>query len=262
MSQAFPFDKAKAFTDGPYNPFTDGGDPNDTAQYILAPGANFLRPWISVPGGRAFVWPLGVEGFSLSIDPQLGIHKYIGDNAVKVDVIHKGEEHVSMSGSFPGVTSIGAFRALRDMVYADTPERGKILYIPHLFTYTQRVVIASARFDHGQEDRGTDLTYDLELVRLGPGTAVSENQLIEPEPQGAIGAKTSGAKGASGAGTHRPFRVNGTYNTLRKIASLKLGNSNKWKVLYDKNQGVFRKLAIPTYQVPDKRLPLGTVIYY
>lgn len=259
MAQAFPFDKTKAFIEGPFNPWTGEGDENDSVQYILSPGANFYRPWISVPGGRAFVWPLGIEGFSLSIDPQLGIHKYIGDNAVKVDVVHNGEERLSMSGSFPGSTSAKAFRALRDIVYADTPEQGKILYVPHLFTYTQRVVVASARFDRSEGDRGTDLTYSLELVRLGPGATVHEDQLVDPEPQGAKGAKTSGAKGASGAGAHRQFKVNGTYNNLTKIAALK---KTTWKVLYDKNQGVFRKLGIPAHQAPTKRLPLGTVIFY
>lgn len=268
MAQAYPFDKNKAFLKGPFNPFADEkngelrGDPDDSAMYVLEPGANFLRPWISVPGGRAFVWPLGVEGFSLTIDPTLGIHKYIGDNAVKVDVVHKGEEHLSMTGTFPGVTSIDAFRALRDIVYADTPERGKILYIPHLFTYTQRVVVVSARFDRPEDGRGTDLSYTIDLVRLGPGTTVHEDQLVDPEPQGGAAAKTSGAKGASDAGVHRKFVVNGTYNTLRKIAALKLKSASKWRVLYDKNQGVFRRLHIPAHEAPNKRLPLGTVIYY
>lgn len=259
MAQAFPFDKSKAFTEGPFNPFTGGGDENDTVQYILAPGANFFRPWISVPGGRAFVWPLGVEGFTVSVEPTLGIHKYIGDNAVKIDVIHKGEEHLTLSGSFPGVTSVKAFRALRDIIYADTPEKGKILYIPHLFTYTQRVVVASANFDRGADDRGTDMNYTIEFVRLGPGQAVHENQIIDAEPQGLATAKTTGAKGGSGKGTHRPFKVNGTYNTLVKIAALK---KSTWRVLYDKNQAVFRKLNVPAHLAPNKRLPLGTVIYY
>lgn len=265
MAQSYPFDKSKAFLKGPYNPFADPkrgelvGDPDDPAMYVLIPGQNFFRPWISVPGGRAFVWPLGTEGFTVSIDPTLGIHKYIGDNAVKVDVIHKGEEHLTLTGSFPGLTSTEAFRALRDIIYADTPDKGKILYVPHLFTYTQRVVVANASFDRGSDDRGTDMNYSIELVRLGPGAAVHEDQVVDAEPQGTTTAKTTGAKGGSGKGAHRKFKVNGTTNTLRKIAKLK---KTTWKILYDKNQAVFRKLSIPAHQAPDKRLPLGTVIYY
>lgn len=262
MSQTFPFDKTKAFREGPFNPFTNEGDPNDTVQYVLAPGSNFYRPWISVPGGRAFVWPLGVEGFGVSIDPQLGIHKYIGDNAVKVDVIHKGEERLTMTGSFPGLSSIGAFRALRDIVYADTPEKGKILYIPHLFTYTQRVVIAQARFDRGEDQRGTDLTYTIEFVRIGPGPTPPQTNKVDAVPQGTKRSKNSGAKGGSGSGAHRPFKVNGTYNTLRKIAALKLGSVSKWRTLYEKNQGTFRRLGVAAHLAPNYRIPLGTVVYY
>src|SRR6267142_156717 len=81
---------------GPYNRFGSQGptgDFNDTAHFVLSPGTDFLRPWLAIRNGPAFQWPLGLEGFQMTVDPQLGIHKYIGDNAVTVDVIHAGEEH-------------------------------------------------------------------------------------------------------------------------------------------------------------------------
>lgn len=268
MPQSFPFNTKSAFTDGPFNPFADEknhevrGNPNDSVAYISEPGVNFFRPWLSVPGGAAFVWPLGVEGFSHSLDPQLGIHKYIGDNAVKVDVIHNGEERLTLSGSFPGMSSIGAFRALRDIVLADTPARGKVLYVPHLFTYTQRVAVGTTHFDHAETDRGTDLTYSIEFVRLGAAARVHEDDLVDVEPQPTVPPATAGAKGGSGAGAHRPFRVNGTYNTLRKIAAHKLGKADKWRALYDKNSRWFIMHNVPAFRAPNHRLPLGTTIYY
>lgn len=268
MPQAFPFNTRQAFVDGPFNPFADEknhevrGDPDDSVVYLSEPGVNFYRPWISVPNGRAFVWPLGVEGFSLSIDPSLGVHKYVGDNAVKVDVIHKGEERLTLNGSFPGKSSIGAFRALRDIVYADTPERGKVLYVPHLFTYTQRVVIGATRFDRGDTDRGTDLTYSIECIRLGPGTKTHEDALIDVEPIPGQTDKTSGANGGSGKGAHRVFTVNGTYDTLRKIAAHKLGKANKWRTLYNKNSRYFIMHSVPAHLAPDHHIALGTKIYY
>lgn len=253
MAQTLP---DNAFNDGPYNPWGNGGkgsgDADDTAQYLLVPGSNFYRPWISVPNGRSFVWPLGVEGFSLSIDPTLGIHKYIGDNAVKVDVMHKGDERISLSGSFPGTSAVRAFQALRDIIYAETPNEGKILYVPHIFTYTQRVVVASARFDHNADDRGTDLSYSIDFVRLAPGKRVKEDPL----------APTTHPPKTQGTPTARRFRTTSTINTIRKIAALKYKDSSQWRRIYNANLAFFRRKNITMFKAPDYRLSPGTVLYY
>lgn len=250
MAQKFP---PLSFVIGPYNPWTGAGDEDDSVQYIQPPGLAFLRPWLQVPGGRSFVWPLGVEGFSLSIEPQLGIHHFIGDNAVKVDVMHKGEERVTLNGSFPGDTSTDAFQALREAVYADTPVLGKVLYVPHVFTYTQRVVIANARFDHAEDDFSKDLNYSIDFVRTGLTNKVAEPSLQQPIAQG---------RSAPKGGSSRKFTVNSKYNTLRKIAALKLKNANRWDDIYKKNTKLFTKLKVSAHKAPDYHLKVGTGIYW
>lgn len=257
VGQTFPFKKPQAFMGGPYNPWTKEGDPDDSAYYIAKPGENFARPWLRIPGGRAFVWPLGVEGFSHTIDPKLGIHSYIGDNAVKVDVMHMGEERIHLSGTFPGATSIDAFQALRALVRAPTPKMGKILYVPHLFdTVTSLVVVASAHFDRGQDDRGTDLTYDIEFVYIGVGPEQSDPLIVDSQEQ------PQGGKADTKGSAARTFTVNGTYNSLRKIAALKLKSPDKWRTIYNKNKALFLKLGVPMGKVPTYRLKIGTKVKY
>jgi hypothetical protein len=271
MAQVFPFERGKANTQHPFNPFTPAerfqgesparaakaaqGDPDDTAYYVAIPGANFLRPWLAVPNGPAFIWPLGLEGFSLSIDPKLGIHSFIGDNAVKVDVMHKGEERFSMSGNLIGESSVDAFRRLRDVVYADTPEGGKLLYIPHLMSHVQRMVIANARFDRGEDERGKDLTYSIEFVRIGIANKADDPKLVDlitqPSP-----TKTGNTT------TAKLFKTTSKYNTLRKIALLKYKSAANWRSLYNLNEKTFRKLGVPAMKAPDYKLKLGTAIYY
>lgn len=249
---AAPGPRARQNTDFPFDPFTRRGDSFDTTYYIAKPDENFLRPWLEDPNGKVFVWPLGLEGFSLSIEPSLGIHRFVGDNKVVVDVMHKGEERLTMTGSFPGRSSVDAFRALRDIVYSNTPKGGKILFVPHLLAHAQRVVIARARFDRAEDDRGFDLTYDIEFVRLGFKASVGEEEIEEetiPQPKPPAGA------------TAKKFIVNSRYNTLRKIAALKLGSAARWSSLYTLNAKLFRKLRVPGHKAPDHRLRNGTVIY-
>ena len=254
MAQTFPFRNEQVAHDFPFDPFSREGDNEDATYYILKPGENFLRPWISVPGGIAFVFPLGLEAFSLSIDPTLGIHRFVGDNKVVVDVVHKGEERFSMTGSFPGKSSVSAFRALRQVVYADTPANGKIVYIPYLMPHAQRMVVASARFDRSNDERGMDLSYDIEFVRVGTDESFNYDTLRPTEPitQPSPGTGT----------TTKKFRANSKYNSLRKIAALKYKNASKWQRLYTLNAKWFKKRNIPAHKAPDYRLPLGTVIYY
>jgi hypothetical protein len=253
MAQPLPSRRNQQF---PFDFFAQRGDRDDTAYYTLEPGQQFFRPWLRVPGGRAFVWPLGVEGFNLSIDPTLGIHKFVGDNAVEVDVVHLGEERIRLSGLFPGLSSVDAFQALRDLVYAKTPRRGKILYVPHLLTHAQRVVVGRAEFDHPENEIGTrDLSYNIEFVRIGIEGRMNEPPVEDPVPQPTPGQP------AKGAGK-RVFTVNAKYNTLRKIATYKFGNSNRWRDLFNTNEKWFRDHHIPAHKAPDYRLPNGLKIKY
>lgn len=244
-----------------FDPFKQKGDESDDAYYVMRPGVDFLRPWLGIRGGAAFQWPLGVEGFSISIDPTLGIHKYIGDNKVAVDVIHSGQENITLSGSFPGTqgdpntdSSIQAFRNLRELVYRDTPNEGKILYVPLLMSNAQLVVVAHAQFDRTADERGTDMSYSIDFVRLGLAAVNPDVVIPQPSTQPSIG----GQNGKSA----KHISVDAKHNTLRKIAAWKYGNADAWRTAYDKNKAYFLKHSISMQKVPNYHLPLGTKVYY
>lgn len=253
MPQDFPFNPDDANTQFPYNPFTGDGDEDDDARYILRPGEDFKRPWLAVPGGMAFIWPLPVEGFDLSIEPTLGKHRYIGDNAVKVDVIHKGEETITLDGNFPGLTGAATLRALRDVVYADTPSGGKILALPGILPYAQRVVVSRASFSRSQDDRGNGFTYSIEFAREGLAEKFKNEPIDSPIGQPPVGGKGSAP---------RTFVVTAKFNTLRKIASHLFNDANRWRELYNKNTALFKKLGIPLSQAPNHKLAKGRQIKY
>lgn len=263
MPQTFPFKLNRANVKAPFNPFLPPnnplvGDRHDTAQYVMNPGVNFYRPWLASNdrfNGTAFIWPLGIEGFDLTIEPQLGIHRMIGDNAVQVDITHKGEERFVLSGNFPGFSGPDNLRSLRQVVYMDTPKTGKVLYVPHILPYAQRVVVARARFSHAEDMRGQDMTYEIEFVRTGfIDAGESDNEPIITEPNQPVTAPNKASQ--------RSVKVDAKHNSLRKIAKWKLGSASKWSTVYKKNEYWFRKRGIITAKIPDYRLPNGTVIYY
>lgn len=240
----------------PYNRFAakkPTGNFDDTAHYMLSPGTDFLRPWLAIRGGPAFQWPLGLEGFQLIVDPTLGIHKFIGDNAVTVDVIHAGEEHFTLNGTFPGFSAPDLVSALRDIVYQGSPEEGKILWLPEkVVNFAQRVQVVHFEAARSEQDRGYDMTYSIEFVRMGI--------LKEIES----GVAPGGAKPQPKPGSNTAFstHVDAKHNTLRKIAKWKLHSTTKWRHLYDVNSYWFIKHSIPLAKAPDHRLPPGLLIRY
>lgn len=239
-------------TEAPFDPVGGTGDPNDSAVYLARPGIDFLRPWLAVRNGPAFQWPLGMEGFSLVIDPTLGTHKFIGDNAVTLDVLHAGEEHLTLSGSFPGASAPALLQALRDVVYRNAREEGKILYVPEIMSHAQRVQVNHAEFSRAETDRGRDLTYSVEFIRIGiVGSKITSAIPISPTP-------ASANKGTAS----RSVSVDGIHNTLRKIAQWQTGDAAKWRTFYVANETYFAKKKIPLAKVPDKKLPIGLVIFY
>lgn len=242
---------------GPYDPIKKTGDKLDDARYLLTPGEQFFMPWLSVPGGEAFVWPVGLEGFDINITPSLGIHKYIGQGAdrfVEVEVMHRGEEHITMNGSFPGNTSVELYRRLKNLVYAPTPRDGKLLYLPHVASYIQKVAVANARFSRPEAlGSGFDMTYEIEFVHVGDGPRADDPKITQPvtNPTGPPKGKTA-----------RVFIVTATINTLRKIASFKYGNASRWQSIYNLNTSYFISERIPPYAAPDARLPVGMAVNY
>jgi len=236
----------------PYDPFSDQGDKTDTAWYVLKPGSNFLRPWIAIRSGPAFRWPLGIEGYSHTIDAELGIHKFVGDNRVAVDVIHRGEEHITINGTFPGKTAPSNWLALKDITMRATPDEGKILYLPFVSDHAQRVAILHAEASRAEDNRGMDLNYSIEAVRIGEVDKKDNFGVVQPVVQGK----------ATGTPSSNFVKVDSLHNTLRKIAAWKYGSGVYWRILYNLNQTWFTQNHVPITQAPDYRLPLGLTIYY
>jgi hypothetical protein len=240
-------------TAAPYNPFVKSGNPNDPAAYLVQPGVNFVRPWLAIRNGPAFQWPLGLEGYSLTVDPLLALHKFIGDNAVTVDVLHAGEENFTMSGNFPGNSAPALIRALRDLVYQGAPAEGKILYVPEIMSHAQRVQVVHFESTRQDTDRGRDAAYSIQFVRLGTLNAISSMAMpVIPLPQ-----KTTGKQTVS----TRSVTVDAQHNTARKIAKWKLGDTTRWRTIYDANESWYTGHSVPLTKVPDYRLPTGLKVH-
>lgn len=226
----------------------------DTARYLLDPDDDFARPYLAVAGTKtAFVWPVGVEGFDIEDQAVLGRHKYLGDIQLDVDVVHRGEMMITMTGIFPGWTSVDNMSALRQVFRMESPKRGKILHLPGILPHLQYVVCESLRHGHPDDERKQDISYSLTMVVIGTGPVVPRNLL--PGVPG-----TGPTKGRS----QKKFIVNATVNTLRKIAQNLYGDTARWTSLYAirANAAYFDKHGIPSHTAPDKRLPKGTAIYY
>lgn len=239
-------------TAAPYDPFSRTGKDDDPARFTARPGIDFLRPWLAIRNGIAFQWPTGLQGWRLSTDPTLGIHKAIGDNVVEIDVVHTGEEHISMTGMFPGDTGPVLIAALRQMARVGAPE-GKILYIPEILTHAQRVQVLNFEGSGDEDTRGRDCRYSIEFVITGLAGKTGAPQFTA-DPV----STTAMAKGNS----PRSVSTDSSHNTLRKIASWKFGSSSKWRTIYEANELYFISHNIPSSKAVDYRLPLGTVMYY
>jgi len=226
---------------------------DDSAKYTIPPNW-FEHPSLSVPGGATFVWPLGIEGFRLTGTAQLGIHRYIGENEVVVQVTHASESRIEMSGEFPGKTGVVNMRALRDVIEAKTPEDGKLLRLPGVFPLTQYVVIENWDFNHAEDDRTETVLYTVTFVKTGVGKRVKRRKEITPPP--------NPKRRANRGNGSQVFRVRDGARTLRKIAQLVYGGSNQWTHLYTLNTQTLNRLNIPLHQLPTRLLPIGLRLNY
>jgi hypothetical protein len=229
----------------------------DSAQYLIDPDDDFARPYLAIPGTkRAYIWPLGIEGFELQDQAQLGRHKYLGEIELDVDVLHRAETLITLSGTFPGWTSVENMNALRAIFYANTPERGKILHLPGILPNLQYVVAETETFRHEQDERTMDMTYSFSCVKVGTGKKAPWVGPTQPNQRHVI--RTRRGRGA------KIFVVTAKVNSLRKIAAKVYGSEKRWGDLYaiDKNSKWFQARNIPTHLVPDYRLPPGLKVSY
>lgn len=235
----------------------EGGD-QDTARYMRVPDDDFERPYLAVPGGIAFIWPLGTEGFEITNAAELGKHKYLGEIELDVDITHKAEKNIILSGTFPGWTSVDNMHALERVFNADTPERGKILHLPGILPNLQYVVCQDSRFSHAENDMTQDMAYSITLVKIGLGKPGPVTSSVA----GTVSSAVPTTAEPRGSGTRIASAQPGQ-NTLRQFARVFLGNANLWTKLYDdpRNRKLFDDKNVPSHQVPDYELPLGTQVW-
>lgn len=229
---------------------------DETAAYVVTPDSDFQRPYLAIPGVNvAYVWPLGVEGFELSVQTDLGIHRYIGEADLDVDVIHKGQKDITLTGLFPGHSSVENMNALQAVYEADTPERGKILHLPGILSRLQYVVGQSMSFSHAQDDWTRDISYEVSFIKVGVG-ATSPNASTSQLQVSAVSVSQNQGRGA------RVFVTNETTRTLLSVARAVFNNSNQWTDLYAANADYFDALGLPAFQIPSYLLPVGLSLYY
>ena len=253
LDQGFKaFGARLATTAGPFDPSTGHGLDTDSARYSARPGIDFFRPWLAIRNGLAYQWPLGVEGFELTTDPVLGVHRFIGDNAVSVDVLHTGEERIVLTGNFPGDTSPAQIQMLREVVRRKAPA-GKILFIPEIMTHAQNVQVGPSKFSRPEDGYGRDFRYSIEFLIQGLAGKTGAPQFQPDEI-----VTNAAAKGKA----PRTLKVDSKRNTLRKIAAWKLGSGAKWRQVFNLNELWFVSRSVPLAKAPDYRIPVGTVIYF
>lgn len=230
--------------------------PGDTTKYLVE-RRRFERPRLSIIGGDEFEWPLGVEGISIAGTAALAEHLYIGDNAAVVQVMHRDNRRITMTGIFPGLTGSINVTSLLEIITAETPDNAKVLTLPFsIFHNTQVVVPETWNFDHAEGDASDSWTYTITFRRTGVSQKVIPPKTVK-SPVNPAGNKTKPRGNST-----RVFVVRNSASTLRAVASNVFDNPNRWREIYDKNQKALNKLNVPLVSLATKKLPLGMRLYY
>lgn len=227
----------------------------DPAKYIIQL-RRFERPKFFISGGDSFEWPLGTEGVRVAGAATLAEHKYIGDNASVVQVIHLDSRRIEMNGLFPGKTADENVRALLDIISLGYPPKGKWLILPGIFPLKQQVKVETYDFSRVAEDSTGSWSYSVTFIREGIGAKIRRPKVTSPPENPSMKPKNPKGKAS------RVFVAKDGARTLRAIAQLKYKDSSKWRKLYDMNRIALDKLGIPLHKLPTSLLPLGTKIRY
>lgn len=242
-----------------YKVYTNIANNDDSAHYILNPDTQFARPWIASPGvgssGIAFVFPLGVEGFSLTSSPDLGIHKYIGDNDIDIDVVYPDEFHITLTGIFPGDTAPEQYRALRKVLTHQQTTRGKVLSLPIIAERILYVSVVNYSFSHDENDRTQTISYSLEFIQQGTGGKLRHRDLTparkNPTTKRSKRGKSTKRKVVKGGGTVR-----------KNAAQVYDDPSMQYQVLRENLNQLSTDLGLMPHQLAYMQLPPGTVLDY
>jgi hypothetical protein len=243
--------------------FVKGEDP---VAIIKVSELRFAPPSIRSAGNQ-YTWPLGIEGFRRSGSATLGIHKYLGDGNVAVQVMHLDEAHIEMTGTFPGLSSTTNMEQLLAVITADG---SKDLFLPGVFTKIQRVFTENYDFSHAIDDRTHSIDYNISFVRTTVGATVPGStintaggvafaaQAIPSTPRNT----TISIQGQS----QNVYTVAGGPMSLRDISTVVYGGQGNWRKLIDLNKDTLEIYnpdgSLIRYQLPTTRLPIGTKIVF
>lgn len=243
----------------------------DPAAYLLKPGTvtapgkhssgqwAHARPYIS-NGKDLFVFPVGMEGFQEQGQATLGLHNYIGDVEADGVTVHRDESRITLSGTFPGLTSVSVMIDCRNMLRAAPKGNGLILWVPGVFEQEQYVLAETWNFNHEEDDRSHSIPYSITFVRIGTKHRVTDPASSIPPPNPGTKTKPKGKPA-------KVYTVKANVRTLRAIAKKVYKNANAWPRLVDLNQGQLNKWKknhpnIPTHKIPTYRWPIGTKFNY
>lgn len=233
------------------------GRTTDPAKYVIE-RSRFQRPTLAIPGGPSFEWPNGVEGIHVQGQVGNARHKYIGDNAEVVKVMHRDARTIELSGQFNGITASQNVNDLMNVISADSPRGYWVLTLPSgvLPTKEQFVNVETYDFQHEWDDRTDSWNYSVMLIRIGVGRKLKKKKII------ASPTNPTNKKAKPKGTPTRVFTVHAGGRTLRAAAKLVYGNPDRWREIYNKNITALGKLGIPMNVIPTKNLPLGMKLKY
>lgn len=237
-----------------------GTESTDTAGKLPSSKLRF-QPAKITGGGKTFTWPM-TEGFSRTGSAQLGIHKYLGRHYVDVHVIHYDEAHITLQGTFAGLTSTKLMRQLIEVLVA---QGNKQLSVPGVFSNIQTVYPENYEFNHAEDDRTHSIVYNVSFVRTTTGDKVDSRQTAEHDVSGIAGAPSRGPSGMPG----RAIQTTQQMATLRAISDRVYQDAEKWRALVNLNRELDKwnadrgvEAPIPAFHLATKRLNLGTRVRY
>src|SRR4029077_2186297 len=242
------------------------GTGQDPAKYLIYPGTvnapgrhtpgnlRHARPYL-VNGSKMYVFPTPVEGFTRSGQAQLGLRHYLGSNTVDGVTMHYEEGRITLSGTFPGLTSRQNMAECIDMLRSHTQERGLVLYAPGVFEREQYLLPENWNFNHTEDDRSHSIEYSITFVRIGDGKKVTDPKGTPPPMNPRISKLKKGKP-------TRTFTTKAGAQTLRAIAKIVYKDAGKWKQIVGLNRSLITKTGKSMQALPLYRFPLGTKFRY
>lgn len=242
------------------------GTGQDPAKYLIPDSQlRYARPRLT-SGTKEFIWPVGTEAFRHSGQAVLGIRRYIGDNAADVHVIHKDEAHIELSGVFPGLKSVDAMIALKDVITSQTPERGKILTLPGIFEEVKYVAVESYEFNHDEDDRTHSISYSIQFIVMGTGNDIGNRKAATPAPQPGVSTRPGETAKRPASSPNRTVTSTQTMNTLPLMSKHVYGTPDKWPQIVELNAAYFQTVMAggltPHHLLPFSVFGPGTKLKY